>query len=238
MEKQITTTEFAQAVHLAHRTVCAHIANGIINAVLYGKHYLIPISEIERFATARRSPGRPVGSGLGKKRPRTFSPLQDVPERFWKLVDKKEPESCWPWLGDTMKLNYGRFSYAGTRRLAHRVAYELTYGPIEPPSLSVCHHCDNPNCVNPNHLFLGTPADNVADCILKGRKKVNSPKGEAHYKHKLTASNIAESKQLSQEGIPQRKGANMYHVNQAQIWRIIHDKTWRCLLPQPDQSLS
>ncbi len=238
MEKQINTTEFAQAVHLARRTIYTYIADGTINTTMSGRHHLIPISEIERFATARRFPGRPVGSGLGEKHPKIFPLLQDVPERFWKFVDKKEPESCWPWLGDTMKLNYGRFSYAGTRRLAHRVAYELTYGPIEPSSLSVCHRCDNPNCVNPNHLFLGTQADNIADCVIKGRKRVNSPKGEAHYKHKLIASDITKIKQLSQDGVPQRKIANMYHVNQAQIWRIIHDKTWRCLLPQPTQSLS
>ncbi len=232
MEKQITVKEFAQVAHLAYRTISAYVTNGTIKATLIKGRYWISINEIKRFAAVPRRVGRPIGSGLGEKHPKSVPPIQDVPEKFWKFVDKKEPELCWSWLGDTMKFNYGRFSYAGTRRLAHRVAYELTYGLIEPPSLIVCHHCDNPNCVNPHHLFLGTRIDNNADRVAKGRTRTNPAKGEAHYKHKLIASNIAEIKQLSQDGVSQRKIANIYHVHQSDIWRIIHNKNWKCLLPQ------
>jgi hypothetical protein len=232
MEKQITVKEFAQITHLACRTISAYVTNGTIKATLIGKRYWVSTDELEHFATLPRRVGRPIGSGLGEKHPKTFLPIQDVPEKFWQLVDKKEPELCWPWLGCTMKHNYGVFNYAGTRRLAHRVVYELTYGPIEPSNLTVCHHCDNPNCVNPYHLFLGTNVDNTADRVAKGRTRTNPAKGEEHYKHKLIASDIAEIKQLSKDGVPQRKIADIYHVRQSSIWGIIHNKNWKCLLPQ------
>jgi hypothetical protein len=87
-------------------------------------------------------------------------------ERFWAKVEKTD--SCWPWRAGVNK-EYGEFNFGNNwMRQAHRVAWELTHGPI-PDGLCVLHKCDVPLCVNPDHLFLGTKLDNVRDMIAKGR---------------------------------------------------------------------
>lgn len=103
----------------------------------------------------------------------------NVARRFWALVDKDGPNGCWIWSRCKRSDEYGRFS-VGTRKWVlrygliqrsktHRIAYALTFGPI-PDGMDVLHHCDNPPCCNPNHLFLGTDVDNVRDKLDKGRE--------------------------------------------------------------------
>lgn len=87
-------------------------------------------------------------------------------QRFWKKVDKTD--TCWEWIGAIAGRRYGCF-WDGRRLVyAHRVAYEIAYGPI-PDGLDVLHHCDNPRCVRHDHLFLGTHQDNMDDMMIKGR---------------------------------------------------------------------
>lgn len=93
-------------------------------------------------------------------------------ERFWSKVAKGQ--LCWSWLGCKVRKGcpYGRARFGGQLWLAHRLAWTLTYGPI-PEGLFACHHCDNPLCVRPEHLFLGTHEDNMRDMVAKGRSGVD-----------------------------------------------------------------
>lgn len=98
-------------------------------------------------------------------------------ERFWSKVDRAGPAhpqlgtACWTWVGSKSEKGYGRLS-AGKHRAsplrAHRVSWELHKGPI-PDKMFVLHNCDNPTCVNPDHLFIGTARDNTRDMVRKGR---------------------------------------------------------------------
>jgi len=90
--------------------------------------------------------------------------------RFWAKVDRRNEDECWPWLATKSKLGYGKFTLGVNNKVcAHRYSYELTVGPI-PNGLLVCHKCDNPKCVNPAHLFIGSHKDNMQDAVRKGRQ--------------------------------------------------------------------
>jgi hypothetical protein len=91
---------------------------------------------------------------------------------FWSRIDRSGgPESCWLWTGNigSKKSPYGIFEIKGKKKRAHRWVLETYLGYQLPPNIFACHRCDNPRCCNPAHLFPGTPADNVRDCIQKGR---------------------------------------------------------------------
>jgi HNH endonuclease len=97
--------------------------------------------------------------------------------RFWRKVARLDENSCWLWLAGTNNRGYGQLGgeRVGSHVLAHRISYQLRYGPI-PDGLQVMHKCDTPRCCNPKHLALGTNADNSADKVSKGRQA----RGESH----------------------------------------------------------
>jgi HNH endonuclease len=105
--------------------------------------------------------------------------------RFWEKVDRSG--DCWVWTAGTAHFGYGQFHLDGKPEKAHRISWILTYGPI-PEGLLVCHHCDNPPCVNPRHLFVGSHRDNALDKVAKGR---DPRKSQTHCQrgHEFTPAN-------------------------------------------------
>ena len=138
---------------------------------------------------------------------------------FWTKVDMRGPTDCWPWKGYRDPNGYGRYGNIP----AQRVAFELAKGSI-PEGMSICHSCDNPPCVNPHHLWLGTQADNVTDMITKGRKAAIPPRhGEEINTAKLTSEQAIEIFQ-SQE-LPRALAAR-FGITTTAVYLIQKGKNW------------
>lgn len=148
-------------------------------------------------------------------------------ERFWEKVDTSG--ECWEWTANRYSAGYGQFSASsGHPSLAHRIAWELTNGSI-PDGMHVCHNCpggDNPACVNPAHLFLGTAADNSADMVRKAR----SARGEGHPSVRLTETDVRRIRALSANGVPFVAIAVQFGVGHTTILNVAHRRTWRHIL--------
>lgn len=120
-----------------------------------------------------------------------------IAERFWMLVAVGAPDACWEWRGQLSRDGYGRFRVGEGRSRAHRVAHELSNGPI-PGGLCVCHHCDNRLCCNPAHLWLGTNEENMADMVAKGRAARLQGENSPH--PKLTNAAVLEIRRVAVGG--------------------------------------
>lgn len=144
-------------------------------------------------------------------------------ERFLAKVCPEPDTGCWLWRGQLRSDGYGLMWLTGKSRSAHRVAWMLFRGEID-SRLVVCHKCDVPACVNPDHLFLGTPRDNARDRRQKGR----SPVGEKIRSSKLSAEQVSRIKTLLAEGrMYMTELAREYGVTAATIARISRGMSWR-----------
>lgn len=137
--------------------------------------------------------------------------ITEIKERFISKIHKGN--SCWTWKGQIYPSGYGSFWYNRKNVLAHRVSWMIFHGEI-PENLCVCHTCDNPSCVNPNHLFLGTNKENTKDMIDKNRM---------HKQQKLLdLSQESKVIQMYKNNIPQREIANLFNISQRTIGKYIH----------------
>jgi hypothetical protein len=121
----------------------------------------------------------------------TWSAAQTAAWRFWSKVAIDPTTGCWEWTAYRDRQGYGRFGVDGTNWLAHRLAWLLTHGTIEPDRV-IRHTCDNPPCINPDHLLVGTQADNIKDRQDRGRHRPGRLAGESHGQAKLTWEQVRD----------------------------------------------
>lgn len=143
--------------------------------------------------------------------------------RFWQKVDIKNKNECWNWLYCKDRDGYGNFTYHGKAYWAHRIAYVIKNGEYD-RDLFVCHSCDNPSCCNPDHLFLGTNADNNADRHNKNRDAVGSKVGTS----KLTEKEVEEILGLYfRKEMLSKDIAKKFSIHKSTVLRIVSGETWR-----------
>lgn len=157
---------------------------------------------------------------LMSPRPKEFSPVDE----FWKRVDRTG--ECWEWTGVRNQFGHGRIRRDGKETGTHRYSWILAFGPI-PSGMLVCHRCDNPPCVRPSHLFLGTPRDNTQDMHAKGRSGRPSAPGERSSMAKFTDAEVVSIRVRFDQGETIVALASEKKVNISTVAEIVNGRTWR-----------
>ena len=152
---------------------------------------------------------------------------ETIYEKLQRQITVNSLTECWEWTGARDKDGYGVISVPRPkhRNTAHRVSWRIFNHAEIPKGLLVCHHCDNPPCCNPKHLFLGTASDNFKDCIKKGRYPIR--KGEQSPMSKLNNAKVTEMRALWKQGISQPELAKRYGVKPNTVSQILSGKLWR-----------
>lgn len=145
------------------------------------------------------------------------------PDERFNLYIKENSNGCIEWTG-SKRNSYGRFYVNGKVGSAHRYAWERVHGPIK-DNLCVLHECDNPSCINVQHLFLGSQVDNIADMVKKGRHARLC--GSANGNSKLSEENITKIRDLLKRGAVQNYLATEFNVTYQQISAIKTGKNWK-----------
>jgi len=151
-------------------------------------------------------------------------PKENLGKRFWSKVNIKGKDECWEWNAYKFPNKYGCFKMNGLSIGAHRVAFVLSGGVVAAEKPYVLHHCDNPSCCNPAHLFAGSPRDNMID--MKNKKRERHVCGEKTWLSKLKEHEVKEIINLRGK-VSQRKIARMYGVSYSSIYLIQIRKNWR-----------
>jgi hypothetical protein len=138
-------------------------------------------------------------------------------------VNTRKTEGCWFWTGYTQPNGYGWLNVAGLKIAAHRAALLVT-GVIPPVGMDVCHHCDVRNCVRPDHLYVGSRRQNMADCTT--RRRHNKPVGAAHWSAKLSDDAVREIRRRHSLGERQESIATSFDINAATVSRVAR-RVWR-----------
>jgi len=153
-----------------------------------------------------------------------------IPISIWFWTQVAKSEGCWLWTGTLDYHGYGRFKLQGKMQLAHRYAWTLKHGPV-PDGMCVLHHCDNPPCNRPDHMFLGTQLDNIADRVAKERNRrgpgntVGRP-GETNPFSKLTNTQVLEIRRRYAAGETQTALAPEFGIAQAHVSQIVLRQRW------------
>lgn len=157
--------------------------------------------------------------------PNRTEPDDGLIKRFWARVS--ETEGCWEWTGGRTPKGYGLLLVEGRKVYAHRFSYARFVGPI-PDGLLVCHHCDNPPCVRPDHFFLGSNTDNMRDASRKGRLVGSHPagRGAAHHHAKLTEADVREIRRRGDEGESYAGIARAFHIAPSTSRGIVLRMRW------------
>lgn len=148
-----------------------------------------------------------------------------INERLLSKIDKNDETNCWEWTGSLSKFGYGRIGFRDKVYLTHRISYEIFNGSFD-QNLFVCHKCDNPKCINPEHLFLGSQLDNMKDCSTKKRAFSRSFPGEDNPFAKLSNKDASLIRCKLKKGYKGKELAKLYNVNATTISNIKNNKTY------------
>lgn len=179
---------------------------------------------------------RPSPPGTGGPMSRIERPLdaerlsEDVQAAFWSRVEKRSPNECWPWHGSFDRQGRGKFWVAGTGKhhRAPRISLIIRTGEFPPKATFACHTCDNPACVNPDHLWWGTRSENMKDCGAKGRHPAQTKfYGSANHNTALTENDVRKIRAQYHAGVPPRVLAEQYGTISSNIWKIATGRSWR-----------
>lgn len=143
--------------------------------------------------------------------------------RFMAFVEKTD--GCWLWHGSRRPKGYGIFWFRGERTGAHRASHALFVGPVV-DGLDVCHRCDNPRCVRPDHLFLGTRSENLRDAVEKGRMRHPDTRGQRNGNSRLTLTVVTTIRERRANGERLAPLAEEFGVSQSTISNIARGLTW------------
>jgi HNH endonuclease len=138
------------------------------------------------------------------------------------IIDSK---GCWIWQGAKTEGGYGHLYVDGYTQLAHRVMWTVVVGSI-PDGMLICHTCDNPPCINPEHLFMGTVSANSRDMVQKGRGRGASRPGEKNPNHKISNDTVLRIRQMFQEGMKPQKIADLLGLNNDHVSSITRGDRW------------